>query len=342
MKLLILGGTVFLSKKVAETAVAAGHEVTVVSRGVSGPPPEGVEHVVADRDIPGGLVGLAGRSFDSVVDVTCLPGQAKHALETLAAATGHWVYVSSCSVYADTRTRGQTVETGPALRPAPDDALDPAPEEYGASKVACENLVLASKPDAMIARAGLIVGPGDPTYRFGYWPDRLADGGEVLAPGTPHDPVQYIDVADLAEWLLYGAESGLAGVFDAVCPPMTRAAFLAAVGRGVGVEPDLTWVPQDFLLERDVAPWSGEHSLGLWLPLPDYAGFLSHDAGAAAAAGLVIRPLEETASTWSATRPYRPSPGSSNAENRCLSRGRESTILGAWHDSARRYDSFTT
>lgn len=335
MKLLILGGTVFLSKKVAEFAVERGHQVTVVSRGVSGSPPAGVEHVIADRDDPAGLVGLAGRVFDAVVDVARLPGQVKYALETLADTTGNWIFVSSASAYADNATPGQTAQTAPTLEPIAQDSLDPDIEKYGASKVTCENIILSYKPQAMVIRAGLIVGDGDPGYRFGYWPDRIADGGEILAPGSPEDKVQYVDVADLATWVLDSAEKGTAGVFDGICRPLTRAEFFAAISRGAGAEPRLTWVPQDFLIEHDVKPWAGERSLGLWLPLPEYAGFMTRDPGASIEAGLSVRPLADTAADWLATRPQRPAPNSPGTRYQCLTRDEEAEVLAAWHDPGR-------
>ncbi|GAA4892551.1 nucleoside-diphosphate-sugar epimerase [Stackebrandtia albiflava] len=332
MRLLVLGGTVFLSKAVAVTALARGHDVTVVARGESGEPPEGARFVKADRDSPDGLSALAGEHFDAVVDVARLPGQVKSALDTLAATTGHWTFVSSCSAYADEATPGQTVETGVLRDPVPDDSLDPDIEKYGASKVTCENLVLAAKPGrAFVVRAGLIVGNGDPSYRFGHWPDRIAEGGEVLAPGAPDELVQYVDVRDLAEWILDAAESDTTGVYDGISLPMTRADFLTQIAEGLDVSPRFTWVDQEFLQEHGVKPWSGEQSLGLWLPLPEYAGFLSRDTSTAIAAGLRIRPLAETARDWYATLDERPVPNAEGSRYKALTREKEAEILAAWH-----------
>lgn len=334
MKLLILGGTVFLSKSVARIAVERGHEVTVVTRGVSGEPPQGTHHVIADRDSPEGLTALAGEHFDAVVDVSRLPGQVKRAMETLADTTGHWSYVSSCSAYADEETVGQTAATAPTLEPTDEDSLDPSIEKYGASKVACENLVRQHKPDrAFILRAGLIVGVDDPSYRFGYWPDRIADGGEILAPGQPTEKVQYVDVSDLATWIVDAAETDLTGTYDGISLPMTRERFLAEIAEGVAATPNLTWVPQEFLVEQGVKPWSGEDALGLWLPLPEYAGFMTRDTGPAIEAGLSIRPLAETAADWLATRDERPTPNTEGSPHRSLTREREAEILAAWHES---------
>lgn len=334
MKLLILGGTAFLSKTIARYAVERGHDVTVVARGISGQPPEGARHVTADRDSAEGLTALTDRHFDAVVDVTRVPGQMKRALETLAATTGHWTYVSSCSAYSDDETVGQTAATAPTLEPTDEDSLDPDIEKYGASKVACENLVLRHKPDrSFILRAGLIVGENDPSYRFGYWPDRIADGGQILAPGAPTEKVQYVDVRDLANWVVNAAETGLSGIYDGASLPMTRERFFTEIAEGVGATPNLTWVPQEFLMEHGVKPWSGDDALSLWLPLPDYAGFLTRDTRPAMEAGLSIRPLADTAADWLATRDRRPVPNAEGSPYRSLTREREAEVLAAWHES---------
>ncbi len=142
-----------------------------------------------------------------------------------------------------------------------------------------------------VIRPGLIVGPEDPTGRFSYWPARLADGGEVLAPGTPDDDVQVVDVRDLATWIVDCAESRTDGVFDATSHVLTRAEFLAQAAAGLGVEPTFTWVDQDFLAEQKVEPWMGPRSIPLWLPLPEYTGLMAHDVRASYAAGLATRPI---------------------------------------------------
>lgn len=301
MRLLILGGNVFLGRAIARHARDAGHDVTCVARGTSGEPVEGVRFVPADRDRPGGLSGLDGAVFDAAIDVTRRPSHARTAVRDLAGRVGHWGYVSSVSVYADQTTVGQRADVAAVLPPATSDDPDPAPEAYGRQKVACEQAVrdAVGAERAFICRPGLIVGPEDPTGRFTYWVARLARGGRVLAPGDPADPVQLVDVRDLARWLVLAVEQGLAGAFDAVCPPIPRAELLTQVAAGVGVEPTLTWVGQDFLQAHDVQPWSGARSLPLWVPLPELAGLLTRDVSAALAAGLTIRPLAETAAaTW--------------------------------------------
>ncbi|MEV4626305.1 NAD-dependent epimerase/dehydratase family protein [Micromonospora sp. NPDC049523] len=312
MRLLVLGGTMFLGRSVARLAAAAGHDVTCAARGVSGEPVAGVRFVRADRDDPAGLSALDGERFDAVVDVTRRPSHARHAVAALADRVGHWSYVSTCSVYADNSTPAQRAATAEIVAPAPAEVDNPVGEHaefYGPCKVSCEQAVLDTIGAArsFVCRAGLIVGPEDPSDRFPYWVARLARGGEVLAPGAPDELVQLIDVDDLAQWLLYAAETGLTGTFDGMGAPLPRARFLAEVAAGVGrVDPELTWVEQDFLVERDVRPWSGERALPLWLPLPEYAGFLSRDVTDSLAAGLRTRPIEETAARtleWVRTHP---------------------------------------
>lgn len=326
MRILVLGGTVFLSKTITTLARDRGHEVTAAARGTSGNPPDGVRFVPVDRSAADGLASLAGEVFDAVVDVARLPGHVGPALDSLAERAGHWTFVSTASVYADQQTPGQQVETAPILDPAASDSMDAAMDRYGPNKVACENLVRGRFADrSFIVRAGLIVGPGDPNDRFGYWPLRIAEGGEVLAPGRPEDLVQYIDVRDLSEWILDAAESGTTGTYDGVCPPITRSQFLTGIARAVSADAHFTWVSQEFLREHGVSPWAGHESLGLWLPVPEYGGFLSRDPASSLAAGLRVRPLSDTVLHWYANRPE---PATLLAN---LSRAKEAAVLAGWH-----------
>lgn len=345
MRLLILGGTRFLGRAVARHARDAGHQVTCAARGVSGAPVSGVRFVRVDRDRPEGLAELAGAEFDAVIDVTRRPSQARRAVAALADRIAHWSYVSSVSAYADERTPGQRAGTAPLKPAAPagaDDSGEQDPEWYGRCKVACEEVVRAAvgARRAFICRAGLIVGPEDPTDRFPYWVSRLARerpgadgerrsrGGEVLAPGSPEDLVQWIDVTDLAAWLVHAASTGLHGDFDGVGTPVSRARFLAEVAAGVGVpKPRLTWVDQAFLRSRQIQPWSGPGALPLWLPLPEYAGFMTRDPAPSLAAGLVTRPLAETAVDtlrWIIDHPEEVRRGGLDAAT-------ETKVLREWH-----------
>lgn len=314
MKLLVLGGSRFLSREVAGQAVARGWDVTCACRGTSGPVPEGATHLPWDRaDAPPAAIADGG--WDAVVDVARLPSQVRSAVA--ATSYAHWVFVSTVSVYADS----SSLAMGPLLEPVTEDVdLAVDPEAYGGMKVACEQDVHAGTSSSVIARPGLIVGPGDPTGRFAYWPQRLARGGEVLAPGRPADLVQVIDVRDLAAWLLELAESRTTGAYDAVGEPVPLSELLGQVAAGVGdPDPQLTWVDSDFLAQQGVQPWAGEGSLPLWLPRPAYDGMLAHDPGPAVAAGLRLRHLAETA------------PGCLDSPVTALTPEREAEVLAAWH-----------
>jgi nucleoside-diphosphate-sugar epimerase len=314
MKILVLGGTRFLSRDVATQAVARGWDVTCACRGESGTVPEGAAHLPWDRadEAP---AALAEGGWDAVVDVARLPSHVRRAVEATAGA--HWVFVSTISVYADNASPAME----PLLDPITDDVdLSVDPEAYGGMKVACEQAVQSGAASSFVVRPGLIVGPGDPTGRFAYWPQRLARGGAVLAPGRPADVVQVIDVRDLARWLLDACEARTTGVFDAVGTPMPFSELLAETAAGVGnTDPQLTWVDAAFLETHEVAPWAGEGSLPLWLPRPEYDGMLAHDPSPALEAGLRLRPLAETA------------PSCLDSTVTALTPEREAEVLAAWH-----------
>jgi hypothetical protein len=199
-------------------------------------------------------------------------------------------------------------------------------EAYGPMKVACEHAVLAGAASAMVIRPGLIVGPGDPSGRFTYWPLRVRDGGEVLAPGSPDDTVQVIDVRDLATWIVDSAEARRTGVVDGIGPVKRLADLLDEVAEGVGGTPSWTWVDQEFLTEQGVEPWAGPGSLPLWLPRPDYDGMLAHDADLPRQAGLATRPARESARDTLAWADATP-----DAVQTGISREREAEVLAAWH-----------
>jgi 2'-hydroxyisoflavone reductase len=296
LDLLVLGGTSWLGGEVARQALARGHRVTCLARGEAGGPPDGVRWVRADRSAPGAYDEVADRDWDAVVDVSWQPDFVRSALSALAARTRHWVYVSSCSVYSDDSTP-DTAEEAP-LHPAHEGTGIVDAEVYGPAKVACENAVVeAMGPDAsLLARAGLIVGYGDRSDRFGYWPARVAaaaDGEPVLV--SPQDAAtQVIDVEDLASWLLDCAERGTGGAFNALGDVTTVGAVLQACSGAAGRSPRLVEVGHEWLAEQEVAPWSGPESLPLWLPEPEYAGFMTRRNDAAKAAGLRRRPLDRT------------------------------------------------
>jgi len=327
--LLVLGGTVFLSRAVAAEAVARGHRVTCAARGISGSVPDGAALVRVDRDEPAGLDPLAGTAFDAVVDVESMsPTRVRRALAVLGARAGHWTYVSTCSVYADHETPGQRADSAPLLDPAPDGADETDGELYGRLKLAAENAVRETLGErAFICRPGLIVGRGDRSDRLGYWPARVSAGGRFLAPGSPENQVQYVDVRDCAAWIVTAAEQRLVATLDAVCPPVRWGEWLARLTAAVGSGAEPVWVPQDFLLEHGVAPWMGPGSLPLWLPVPEYAGFMTCDVGASLAAGLHTRPLEDTVAE---SLGWERELGLDRERRTGITRERESELLAAW------------
>ena len=321
MRILVLGGTMFLSRAVAADAVARGHDVTCAARGESGSVPDGANHVVLDRESPD-WSGLDG-PWDAVVDVARTPSWVRSALDHLADA--HWTFVSTISVYADHATPGGTPETLPLLPPLTEDVEQDSAEKYGSSKVACEQDVQARARAALIVRPGLIIGPGDPSGRFTYWPERLAQGGDVLAPESPDRDTQAIDVRDLAAWIVTGAEQGLTGVYDASGAVQRLGDLVDQVSEAVGGDATVVWAPADFLLEREVSYWSGPRSLPLWLP-EDARGMTSHDVSAAFEAGLTTRPIGETAADTLAW--LRDTP---DAHRTGLSRAEEQDLLDDWY-----------
>ncbi len=323
MRILVLGGSVFLSKATAAEAVLRGHEVVCANRGLSGGVPTGAGFVKYDRDDrwPDEL-----RGFDAVVDVARHPSRVKRAVEALPDA--HWVFVSTVSVYSDEATPGQR-PGAPLVEPITEDVdLRENPAAYGGMKVACEQAVTAGAVSASIVRPGLIVGPGDPTGRFTYWPVRMARAaGPVLVPGNPEDPVQVIDVRDLASWLVDLAENRTEGTWDAISQPLGIGELLTRVAEGCDVAPVLVWVPRTFLEAQGVQPWVGPRSLPLWLPRPEADGMQSHDAEPAFEAGLDLRPLAETARDTLAW--FR---GQPDAVLTGLTPDEEAQVVAAWLD----------
>lgn len=331
MKILVLGGTRFLGRHLVEALLARDHEVTLFNRGRSAPGlfPQ-VEQLRGDRD--GGLDALAGRRWDAVID-TCgyVPRVVRASCQALRAATDRYLFVSSISVYADPGADGSPVVESAPLAVLDDPTSEEVMAHYGALKAACEREVQAAFGEgALVVRPGLIVGPFDPTGRFTYWPLRLAEGGEVLAPGDPQAPVQVIDVRDLAHWMVRALSRGASGVFNATGPvnATTMEAVLAACAHAVApAGTRLTWCGEDFLLAQQVAPWTG---LPLWLPAADQ-GLNRASIQRALDAGLTLQPLEATAAdtlAWCRSPQYVAPTGTYAGVG--IPRARESELLALW------------
>lgn len=303
MRILILGGTVFLGRALTDAALERGHSVTHFNRGRSAAPDARVETLAGDRTQ--GLDLLARRDWDAVVDTSgYLPQVVRRSAEALREATRRYLFVSSISVYA-----GPGFAEDDAVLPPP----DPLPEAmsmeyYGALKGACEGVVREAFGErATIARPGLIVGPRDPTDRFTWWPARVARGGRVAAPGNPARTVQFIDVRDLARWMVALLARGAGGTFNATGPraPIAMSRLLEACRAVSGSDARFEWIDEATLAARGVQPWK---EMPLWVPEtePHASGFMSVPIDRALATGLELTALDQTIANtlaWSRTRP---------------------------------------
>lgn len=340
MRLLVLGGTRFLGRHLAQQALDAGHQVTLLHRGRSGPGlfPR-AEHRIADRDDDGALqAALAGGLWDAAIDTSAyLPRQVHSAARALAGRVGQYQLVSSISAYAD--FVGSTQEDAPLQVLADPTVQTVSAETYGGLKALCEAAASSGfGARCLISRPGLLVGPCDPTGRYTWWAQRFVraaaagagDDGEVLAPGDPLGPVQCIDCRDAAAWMLHQAEAGHGGCFNLSGPPraLTMDDFLRTAQATLAPAARLLWVDEDFLLAQGVAPWT---DIPVWLPAAQGA---SHrvDISRALATGLQCRPLAQTfadTAAWAASAappalgdPLRPPVG--------LASAREQALRAAW------------
>jgi len=327
MKLLILGGTVFVGRHLVEAALSRNHEVTLFNRGQHNADifPD-VETLRGNRD--GGLDPLKGRRWDAVVD-TCgyVPRVVRASADVLSGAVDHYTFISSISVYQDVSRPG--VDESGAVGTLEDTTTEEvAGDAYGPLKALCERAVEESMPGrTLVTRPGLIVGPHDPTDRFTYWPCRVARGGDVLAPGRPDQAVQFIDARDLAAWTLRMVETGRTGTYNATGPDeaLTRGSLLDVCNHESGGTARFVWVDETFLLREEVGPW-----IELPLGIPDAMDMQGHDAidcRKAIAAGLAFRPLSETVRdtlAWDATRP------ADTARAAGLRPEREAELLNKW------------
>ena len=291
MKLLVLGGTKFLGRHAVAHALAQGHEVTTFTRGQTNPElfPD-AEHLRGDRD--GDLDALHGRTWDGVIDTSgYVPRIVRRSAELLRRAVQRYVFVSSISVYDDF---SEPVDESTAVAQLEDPDTEDVLPNYGALKAACERVVedVYGERSARV-RAGLIVGPFDATDRFTYWPRRIAAGGDVLAPGSPDAPTQFVDARDLAAWLVQLALAGPGGTFNATGPaaPLTLGELFERSRAALGSDASFVWVEDERVLDAGVQPWT---ELPLWLPGDEHAGMARADIRRALAAGLTFRPVEET------------------------------------------------
>jgi 2'-hydroxyisoflavone reductase len=331
MDVLVLGGSIFVGRAVVAEALAAGADVTVFNRGRSGAPPARVTRLVGDRTVAEDLAQLATRHYDLVVD-TCGYVPADVSAGAAAVDADHYAFISSINVFPGWPESPDYAAQGPH-EGDPDATRDDLPAgldasaSYGWLKAGCERAVLrAFGPDSCaILRGGAIVGPHDASVgRLPWWIDRVARGGEVLAPGAPDDPIALIDARDLARFAL----SAVPGTYEAAGPAGrdSRADLLEACRAVTGSGASFTYVADDWLMQRDVQFWT---ELPLWIPRQVGPSTFTPNSAPAAAAGLSWRPLAETvADTWAWQRqiPWQPSSSTPG-----LAPERERDLLAAWH-----------
>jgi 2'-hydroxyisoflavone reductase len=331
LRILILGGTGFIGPYQVRYALERGHTLTLFNRGRTNPGlfPD-VETLNGDR-ATGDYESLKGRDWDVVIDnPTSLPRWVRQAGEVLQGHTGQYLFVSTLSVYSDNSIIDQD-ETGPLAT-----VEDPTTEvvdgnTYGGLKALSEAEGEKWFPGmTTVVRPGLIVGPGDPSDRFTYWPVRVARGGEVLSPGDPGDVVQIIDARDLSEWIIRMVEMGVVGIYNATGPiePLPMGEMLTGIKEGVGGNARFTWVNYEFLRSQRVQPWS---HMPVWYPPTEgNEGFSRFSIKKALEKGLTFRPLPETAREtleW-----YNAKPPEQRQRMRAgLTAEREAEVLAAWH-----------
>jgi 2'-hydroxyisoflavone reductase len=292
VKLLFIGGTKFLGRATVEEALRGGHEVTLFNRGETNPDlfPE-AERLRGDRAED--LSPLAGRRWDAVVDPSgYVPHVVRASAELLAETVDRYVYISSISAYAEFTGPSQEEHPTKELGDLPADRLLDDYSNYGPLKALSEQVVRDVYGErALVVRPGLIVGAYDPTGRFTYWPHRIARGGDVVVPGPPEEQVQFIDVRDLAGWLLDAAERGLSGTFNATGEGVTWRELVERCRDVRGSDANFVWIDGEFLAEHEVGEWM---ELPMWIRDPEWVGMHMADVSKAVGAGLTFRPLAET------------------------------------------------
>lgn len=337
LRILILGGTGFTGPHQVRYAVSRGHKVTVFNRGKTNPNsvPAGVERLQGDRST-GALDALKGREWDAVIDVpSTLPRWVREAATLLKDSASQYVFVSTISVYADNSKVGMDETAGLAT------LTDPTVEQvtgetYGGLKALAEKEAEKAFPGrTTIIRPGLIVGEGDNSDRFTYWPVRIARGGEVLAPGNPTDPVQFIDARDLAEWIIRMVEQKAYGTYNATGPahPLTMAEMLYGIKGVTTAGAQFTWVPATFLEAQKVNPWS---DMPVWIPpIGEMTGFATVSIKRALDKGLTFRSLADTTQATLAFHESRPAERKAKLRSG-LTPEREAEVLAAWKASQKK------
>jgi 2'-hydroxyisoflavone reductase len=339
LRILILGGTGFTGPYQVRYSVSRGHKVTVFNRNRrQADLPSGVERLVGDRNAPDGLAALKGRTWDVVIDnPTTFPRWVRDAGQVLKDATQHYVFISTISVYPDVGTPRGADESAAVAQYKGTDPFAEARitgENYGPLKALSEREAEKWFPrKTTVIRPGLIVGPGDESDRFTYWPVRIDRGGEILAPGDGLDPIQFIDARDLAEWTIRMVEQKTFGTFNATGPraALNSAEFLGGMRAALSGSKDLkfVWVPAAFLAEQKVEPWG---DLPVWIPRsqPDSA-ISTVSITRAVAQGLTFRPLATT--TVDALAWFNALPAERKAALRAgLKPEREAEVLKVWKE----------
>jgi 2'-hydroxyisoflavone reductase len=339
LRILILGGTGFTGPFQVRYALSRGHKVTVFNRGKTHPGelPKEAEQLIGDRN--GQLDALKGRRWDVCIDIpTTLPVWVRDAAQILKGNVDRYVFISTISVYSDNSKPGMD-ESGPLAKYEGADSMKETQATLVASKYGLYGpLKVLSEQEAekwfpgktLIIRPGLIVGPGDESDRFTYWPVRVDRGGEILAPGAPTDPVQFIDARDLAEWAIRMVEQGTTGIFNATGPKskLTIAEMLDGIKKATTSESRFTWVDADFLAAQKVRPWS---DMPVWVPpRGGEAGFAEIRISKALAKGLTFRSIPDT--TKATLEWFRTQTAARQAKLKAgLTPEREAEVLAAWH-----------
>ena len=331
MKVLVLGGRDFVGRHIVEQLLAADDdfEITLLNRGQTNPDLFAQQEILlGDRNKDHHLI--EGREWDVIVDTSgYFPGPVDALAKKLKSHKNRYIFISSCSVY-DHLSKSSAIDEDSPIVDLEVDLSDTSSSTYGARKYLCEKSIERHfKENFTAIRPGLIVGAHDSTFRFPYWVERIREGGEVLAPGDPSAPVQFIDAHDLAIWIVHVIRKGITGTFNAVGPDpaTTFGSFLEGVQSSLQSDAEFTWVPEEFLLEKGVAPWV---ELPLWLS-KDWYGFLRRKFSKARQKGLELRSLADTVV---ATDEWLQEADLGDLKENAMTREKERDLLEEWKRSS--------